>query len=98
MDYNGSNYKNKLFPKPPLIPTPEILRKLFIYNKYSNFIPIIKSHVFIESLHKKLKDLSNDKELIFLLKTLQKIIVNNPDIISLLSPINSDNKFFTKLI
>ena len=74
MDSNGCNYKYKLFPQPPLIPTPKILRKLFIYNKYSNFIPIIKSHLFIESLYEKLKDLSNDKELIFLLKTLQKII------------------------
>ena len=98
MDSHGYNYKYKLFPKPPLIPTPEVLRNLLIYNKYSNFVPIIKSHVFIESLYEKLKDLSNDKELIFLLKTLQKIIVNNPDIISLLSPINSNNQFFTTLI
>lgn len=100
MDSKVSNSpKNYLtFPSPRLIPAPEILKEVFIYNKYSQFIPVIKSHTSIEKLFDKLKNPRNDKELIFLLKTLEKIIDNNPDIITLLSPINSNNQFFTTLI
>jgi hypothetical protein len=86
------------FPKPPLIKTPSILKELFIYNKYSRYIPIIKSYTVIERLYEELINPQSDHELIFLLETLEKIITNNPDVLSLLSPVNSDNKFFTTLI
>ena len=86
------------FPKPPLIKTPSILKQLFIYNKYSRYIPIIKSHTAIEQLYEELLHPQSDHELIFLLETLEKIITNNPDVLSLLSPVNSNNKFFTTLI
>ena len=95
---NSYNTTSNAFPKPPLIKTPSILKELFIYNKYSRYIPIIKSHTAIERLYDELINPQSDHELIFLLETLEKIITNNPDVLSLLSPVNSDNKFFTTLI